>query len=353
VVRIGWASSRLGRSRWAPLGLVALALGGCALLPAASPSSSASAPAPPSSPAASAAGADSLLVEPQAGMGAIYQAIGSARSSVDLVMYELEDRQAETLLAGAEGRGVRVRVILDQAYARSQNQPAYAYLSGHGVAVRWSSTRVDITHQKTLVVDGRTAYVMTGNLTAQYYASTRDVIVVDADPADVAAIEQTFAADYAGVAASPSAGDDLVWSPGSTAALTSIIGSATHRLLVENEEMSDRDVVSALESAARRGVEVDVCMTDSSSWTTQFRELAEAGVRVRTYAPTAALYIHAKVMVADPGSADQVAFAGSENFSFTSLTANRELGVVLHSPSLVGQLATVLEQDFSGATPTT
>jgi cardiolipin synthase len=268
-------------------------------------------------------------------------------------MYELEDQPAENLLVDARRRGVAVRVILDQAYARNQNQAAYTYLSGHGVPVHWSSTRVDITHQKTLVTDARTAYIMTGNLTPQYYASTRDLIVEDTDPADVGAIEQVFAADYAGTAVTPPAADDLVWSPGSTGALSGIIGAAQHSLLVENEEMSDGDILSALETAARRGVDVEVCMTASPSWTADFRQLSQAGVRIRTYAATASLYIHAKVIVADPGSPAERLFVGSENFSHTSLTENRELGIVLTQPALVAQVASVLQQDFAGAAPTT
>jgi phosphatidylserine/phosphatidylglycerophosphate/cardiolipin synthase-like enzyme len=292
------------------------------------------------------------VVEPDAGMAPVYAAIQGADSSIDLVMYELEDQQAESLLVGAEGRGVSVRVILDQAYARSENQAAYAYLDGHGVAVHWSSTQVDITHQKTMVVDGRTAYIMTGNLTSQYYSSTRDFTVVDTDPADLDAITHTFDADFDGAATMPSPGDDLVWSPGAASPLLAVINGAATRLLVENEEMSDSAIVSALAAAARRGVGVEVCMTDSSSWSSEFATLAAAGVQIRTYAPNAPLYIHAKVILADPGSAGATVFIGSQNFSSTSLTENRELGVILHAPSVIAAIAPVLEQDLSGGTPT-
>ena len=49
-------------------------------------------------------------------MDAIYALLASARHSVDLTMYELEDTHAEQLLATDAARGVDVRVILNHAY---------------------------------------------------------------------------------------------------------------------------------------------------------------------------------------------------------------------------------------------
>ena len=308
------------------------------------------APTATSTPAGAAGTGDTLVVEPDQGLGAVYQAITGAQHSIDLVMYELEDSAAVSDLVQAERRGVAVRVILDQAYARSENQAAYSALLAGGVAVHWSSTQVDITHQKTLIVDAREALIMTGNLTSQYYSTTRDFVVADTDPVDVAAIGAVFDADFANAPVTPSAGDDLVWSPGSEPRLASVIEGASRRLLVENEEMSDPEIIAALEAAAGRGVDVEVCMTDSSSWSSEFAALVHAGVRVVTYAPDASLYIHAKVIVADPGSADERAFVGSENFSSTSLDRNRELGIVLDGPAIDGQLAAVVEGDISAAT---
>jgi hypothetical protein len=49
----------------------------------------------------------------------------------------------------------------------------------------------------------------------------------------------------------------LVWSPtNAQAAILAVIGAARYTLAVENEEMGDPVVTSALEAAARRGVDV-------------------------------------------------------------------------------------------------
>ena len=109
------------------------------------------------SPDATSTSALSLLVEPGAGAGALYALIGSARRSVDLTMYELEDARAEQLLCDDAARGVVVEVILNRAYTEAANDSAYSSLRAHGVHVHWASPRYAITHQKTLIVDGSSA----------------------------------------------------------------------------------------------------------------------------------------------------------------------------------------------------
>ncbi len=333
---------------------------GCAVNPpAASPvstptaSSTALTPTTPSTAVATAAPvALSLVLEPNQGMNAIYSLLTSARHTIDLTMYELEDTHAEQLLAADAARGVDVRVVLDRAYIGSANNAAYTYLLARGVHVRWASSLYDLTHQKTLTVDSAVSVIMSLNWTSRYYSDTRDVAVIDRTPADVAAVVATFNADFDGSRVTPGSGADLVWSPTTSQPdLLQLINGAHHLLLVENEEMDSTTITDALIAAARRGVDVEVCMTNSSSWSAAFHELTAAGVHVRVYSPSAALYIHAKVLVGDPGTSAQVAFAGSQNFSTASLRYNRELGILMHGSALVGQLSAMVQQDFNGAEP--
>jgi phosphatidylserine/phosphatidylglycerophosphate/cardiolipin synthase-like enzyme len=236
------------------------------------------------------------------------------------------------------------------------------------VAVRWSPSYFSLTHEKSLVVDGDRALIMTFNLVSKYYATGRDFGIVDDDASDVAAMERTFGDDWKGsdgdtgaVTDSSSAsvggndgnvGDDLVWSPGAEPMLLALISGATKSLYIYNEEMADMDVTKALIDAAGRGVAVYVDMTGAEEWKWEFAELATAGVHVRTYADTPdVLYIHAKVIVADGGSASACAFIGSENFSAASLGENRELGIVIQDQKIIAQLMKTFTIDWRGATP--
>ncbi len=295
-----------------------------------------------------------LVTEPAAGLGPIYSLILSARHTLDMTMYELRDPTAEADLVADARRGVEVRVVLDHNLAGSYNAAPYGYLGSHGVAVHWAPQSYDVTHQKTITVDGDVSAVMTLNLTSEYYSTTRDFVVVDRDPADVSAIEAVFNNDFAGRSSSAEpAGADLVWSPGADARVVSIIGSARHTLYVENEEMSEYTVVDALSAAARRGVDVKVVMTYQSSWRQNFDKLAAAGVHVSTYAPSARLYIHAKVIDVDPGYPDEQLDLGSQNFSWASLQYNRELGVDLGpaQANIINSVAATVGSDFAAATP--
>ena len=203
----------------------------------------------------------------------------------------------------------------------------------------------EIFHQKTITVDGAESAIMTGNLTPQYYATTRDFVVMDSQAADVAAIESAFATDWTGAApAAGSPGVDLVWSPGSEPQLAALISSATRTVVVENEEMDSTPIEDALEADARRGVDVTVVMTADAEWDAAFSQLESAGVHVVLYPDTSsALYIHAKVIDVDGAKA----FLGSENFSTSSLDDNRELGLITSSPGVLGPLNSTLSGDIS------
>jgi phosphatidylserine/phosphatidylglycerophosphate/cardiolipin synthase-like enzyme len=142
----------------------------------------------------------------------IYSFINSATTTLDMTMYELNDTTAINDLIAREQAGVKVRVILDNAN-QSTNQTAYNDLTAAGVGVVWSSTSFTYTHQKTITVNGNESLILSGNLTSEYYSTSRDYGVFDSDANDVAAIEATFNADYAHTSITPSDGDNLLWSP--------------------------------------------------------------------------------------------------------------------------------------------
>ena len=290
----------------------------------------------------------SLVTEPDQGMGPVYALMASPGRTLDMTMYELADAKAVAILEADAHRGVVVRVLLDSDYERAYNQPAFTSLSSNGVQVRWAPAGT-IFHQKTITVDDRTSAIMTLNLTSAYYPTSRDFAVTTSEAQDVAAIEQVFDEDWSG--SNPPAGGptgvDLVWSPGAEGPIVALIDSARSSLLVENEEMADPAVITALAGAAQRGVDVEVVMTDSSSWTGAFSQLVDAGVKVRTYPSDGPLYIHAKVVVADGGSM----FLGSQNFSVSSLDYNRELGIITGDPALIAAVSQTVSADFGGATP--
>jgi len=109
--------------------------------------------------------------------------------------------------------------------------------------VTWSSSDYRYTHQKTVIIDGTKAVIMTANLTSRYYATSRDFLVTDTERADVSAITAVFNADFAKKTVHPGPGNDLVWSPtDSQDQLIALINGATSSLRIYSEEMGDRTV---------------------------------------------------------------------------------------------------------------
>jgi phosphatidylserine/phosphatidylglycerophosphate/cardiolipin synthase-like enzyme len=296
-------------------------------------------------------GAPTLITEPTQGMTPVYDFIGSAKKSLDMTMYELTDTTVTGMLASAAAKGVTVRVILDQKLEGQANTAAYNALNAAKVQVHWANPTYAATHQKTITVDGKTSAVMSLNLDPEYYATTRDFAVITSDAKNVAAIEAVFDDDFTNSAVTPGLANGLVWSPtNAQSALIGILNDAKTSLIVENEEMSDSDVIDALSGAAARGVHVEIVMTASKSWDTAFTSLKATGVDIVTYARDAPLYIHAKIILSDYGKTGASVFIGSENFSNASLTENRELGIIVSDPTVLTAVNTTLTSDFKGGT---
>jgi phosphatidylserine/phosphatidylglycerophosphate/cardiolipin synthase-like enzyme len=301
----------------------------------------------PSSRGPGAAPARDLVAwsEPSTGPDPVEAFLAGASRTVDLNVYELDDPAIVRLLAARDAAGVRVRVLLDRSREAQRNRPAVTALAAAGVDVRWAPAQLGVDHAKYVCADGRGCLILTGNLVPDPGA-TRDFVVRDADPADVAAVTAAFRDDAGGRRVRPSAGSgDLVWSPGADGALLGVIDGARHTLVVENEEMASGEVRGALVGDAHRGVAVTVVMTCDASDRAVLRGLARAGVSVRCPSGPRSLFIHAKAMVADHATA----YVGSINFSRASMGYNRELGIVTTARSVVTTVAATMTADASVA----
>jgi HKD family nuclease len=305
----------------------------------------------------------------------LYTFINGAQKTIDMTMYEMQDTTFTADLIARCNAGVKVRVLFSSSVA-SSSSTAYNALNtaGSNCAAENSSTAFTNTHQKTITIDAATSTAQTAimslNLQSQYYSTTRDFAMIENDPADIAAIEATFAQDWAAgtpyggsqgasdFSYQPPAGDNLIWSPTTAqAAMLALINNAKSTILLENEEMSAPNIVSALEAACQNGVTVHIAMVNSStsspysSYATNFKALEAAGCGVRTYPDTqTGIYIHAKALIADYGLSTQKVYMGSINYSTASMTQNRELGMYITDAPSIATLYSVLSTDYAGAT---
>jgi phosphatidylserine/phosphatidylglycerophosphate/cardiolipin synthase-like enzyme len=280
----------------------------------------------------------------------IYNFIEQAASSLDMTMYELSDTTVENDLISLEASGVDVRVILDQA-EKSTNQAAYTKLEDGGVGVVWSSTAFTYTHQKTITINNDESLILSGNLTSTWYTTTRDYGVFDSDANDVNAIVAVFNDDYKHDSITPSDGDNLLWSPTTAQSrLLTLVESAKTSIDVEEEEFSDTTLINALVKDAEDGVTVRVVVEDPSDYSSEIKELDNAGAKVVGYPESAALYIHAKAIVVDYGLSDAKVEVGSMNWTSNSLGDNRELGIILSDTAAETVVENQFDADFAGGT---
>ena len=287
-----------------------------------------------------------LFVEPDAGNKPVMDAMNSSHESIWMEMYLLSDKGVIQALKDARSRGVNVRILLEEhPFGGSGSiKAALAELNASNISVKQSSPAFRLTHEKGVVIDQKTALIMTLNQAYSSFNNNREFGIIDTNPEDVSEVARVFEDDWNRT--SPNLTDSrLVWSPiNSRQRILSLIDSANHTLRIENEEMQDNQTEDHLIAAAAKGVDVEVVMslgqTGKDTNVPGLQKIEAGGVRVNLVKSP---YIHAKIIVVD----NSTAFVGSENFSPTSLDHNRELGILTQDPGVIGQLTTSFEKDWN------
>jgi phosphatidylserine/phosphatidylglycerophosphate/cardiolipin synthase-like enzyme len=308
-------------------------------------------PIPDGPPAASTA--IQIIVEPNGNKGSeLATAIAGAQHSVYMTMYELDSTPLVTALTNRASAGLDVQVILDGSTTnKSFNTPAFDQLMSAGAKPVWSNPVFTYTHEKTVIIDGTVAWIMTMNGNTTSPIDNREYLAIDTDPDDVAEATAIFKADHAMQSITPS-GALVVANANARSKLVQLIDSATTTLDVEGEEFSDthsNGIVDAVSQAARRGVVVHVIVANGNIDPTSVMDVTKAGGHVVMTGPTSGNgtaskpYIHAKAIVVDSTRG----YVGSENFTAGSLGYNRELGVIFDAPGELAKVKTAIDTDFA------
>lgn len=229
---------------------------------------------------------DRFFVEPDAGPGPVLTELRAARTSLDVVVYLLTNREAVDELIEAHERGVRVRVMVeeDPFGGGAGNGAALRRLSATGVEWKYGNPTFRYTHQKAIIADGRHALVMTANLTKSAFTRNREYIALLTSPEEVREIQAMFDADWDRRRYEPRAASLVVSDVNSRMKLLGLIREARESLDIEAEVMADREIRSALVSAHERGVRVRIVMSPPEREESSYEglsELARAGVGVR------------------------------------------------------------------------
>ena len=291
-----------------------------------------------------------LIVLPDDGAHAIIDPIHAARHSLNIRMFLFTDPTLLEAVIAARRRGVNVRVMLNPARrdGTSDNDFARDALLAAGVSVRDSSKAFAVTHQKSMVIDGRVGFIESLNWETRDLTETRDYAIETTGKAEVAEMVRCFDADWEERPFEPEAGSDLIWCPNNgRQRIADFIDGARKTLWLQNERYQDMVIIERLVRAANRGVRVRIMSRALHKLKRKklfegvsgLRIVHDVGAKVRALKH---LKLHGKIMIAD----NERAIVGSINLSPGSFDDRRELAIETTSEHVVKRLVETAHHDW-------
>lgn len=323
-----------------------------------------------------------ILRDGDAAFPAMLEEIAAARHSISLSSYLFGADQTGlafvTALQAAVRRGVQVRVLIDASTTLFARGGIFRALRNAGVpcarflpvVLHWPPVAFHLrNHRKLLVIDGCRGFTGGMNIVAAHWLGRRparpasDIQFRITGPV-VAHLQDAFADDWffatgevlegepwfpplepagtvlaRGIASGPDERiETLRWS------LLAATASARHSLRILTPYfVPDPTLISALNTARRRGVTVDVVLPQNGDvpfvqWASaaQWWQMLEHGCRIWLAPPP---FDHAKLFIVD----DAWSLIGSANWDARSLRLNFEFSVECYDEEFSGQLVTLFE----------
>lgn len=344
-----------------------------------------------------------LLQDGPATYQAMYAAIMAAQDHINMETYILDDdevgqRFAQALIAKQQ-QGVAVNLIRDSVGTLDTPAAFFKQLTDSGIQVlefnpinpllsrkEWSLNQRD--HRKLLIVDGRTAFLGGINISSVYSggsfsARSRAKSGSSSDPGPawrdtdvqlqgpvVAELQKLFLSTWEAQKGAPlpeknyfpppeRAGREVVRAIGSSpdepysliyATLLSAIASAETSVQITNAYFApDPQLLDALETAARRGVDVTLILpSQTDSWLVfhagrnYYDRLLQANVKIYE---RRGVILHSKTALID----GVWATVGSTNLDWRSFLHNHELNAVVLGTEFGQQVQTMFARDLAAS----
>ena len=297
----------------------------------------------------------SLIVLPDDSARPILDAINAAERSIRVKMFVFSDPELLKAIIAAHHRGVKVQVMLNPARrdGKEENHESRELLRKAGIEVIDSNPAFDLTHEKSMVIDEKTAFVKSLNWDTKNLTETRDYAVVTSHPHEVQEVLQCFEADWNRQAFTGAPESHLIWCSGNgRERIAHFIDEAKHSLWLQNERYQDPIIIERLVRANRRGVRVHVMARPPHKLKKEkliegvggLRIMDDVGIKVHKLKH---LKLHAKMLLAD----GLKAIVGSINLTPGSFDSRRELAIEVHDNEVVDRLHDVVHQDWENSRP--
>jgi len=297
----------------------------------------------------------SLIVMPDDTGKPLLDAISGAQQSIRIKIFLFSDPSLLAAVIAAHERGVKVRVMLNPARrgGEPENEATRKALEDAGVDVADSNPAIDITHEKSMVVDNATAFIQSLNWETKNLTLTRDYAVVTSHRHEVDEVIACFDADWERKPFDPGQDSHMIWcNINGRNRVAQFIDQATESLFLQNERYQDEVIIERLVRAAHRGVKLHILGRPAHTLKKGklvegiegLRILQDVGAKVHKLK---GLKLHGKMMLADGSRA----LIGSINLAPGSFDSRRELAIAVHDEAIVKRLHEIVHHDWSHSHP--
>ncbi len=275
-----------------------------------------------------------LIVQPDAGIVPVAQAIRTAKRSIDIAIFRFDRAEIEKALAAAVARGVRVSALI--AHTNSGGEPRLRKLEQRlleaGVTVTRTSDDLLRYHGKYMVVDD-VLHVFGFNFTKLDSDKSRSFGISTRDKRSVQEALKLFQADMTRQTYQPSRSNLVVSPETAREQLSAFLKGARKELAIYDAKVSDTAMVKIIRDRAAKGVRVRIIGSMKGR---------DEGIEARRLK---SIRVHVRAIIRDGTRA----FVGSQSLRKDELGSRREVGLLISNPTVTRRLMQVFEADWQEA----
>ena len=273
-----------------------------------------------------------LIIEPSEGVAPIITAIKNAKKSVEIVIFRFDYRAIEAALKAAVVKGVKVTALIantNRGGVKNLRELEMRFL-GAGIVVARTDDDLIRYHDKFVIIDGRTLYMLSFNFTRMDIDRSRGFGIVTKNTKLVQEAVKLFEADCTRCVYTPKLYAFVV-SPGNARkVLGTFLKRAKKQLLIFDPKISDKEMITILRGRAKAGVEIRIVGRIAS----RFDLAVKKPVSMR---------LHTRTIIRD----QHQAFVGSQSLRPEELDSRRELGLIVRDSKIIKKLIETFESDWA------
>jgi phosphatidylserine/phosphatidylglycerophosphate/cardiolipin synthase-like enzyme len=297
----------------------------------------------------------SLIILPDDTISPILDAIAEAKYSLRIKMFIFSEPVLIDAVTSASKRGVSVKVMLNPARSNGDelNDVTRIQLEEAGVEVKDTNPAFKVSHEKSMVVDDRIAFIQSLNWDPRHMRETRDYAIATTHTKEVEEIIDCFECDWVRKTFNPGDTAHLIWCRGNgRARIARFIDEAKHSLFLQNDRYQDLVIIERLVRAAHRGVKVHIMSRPPHTLKKDklvegvggLRVMNDVGIKIHNLHH---LVLHAKMLLAD----GERAIVGSINLTTGSFDERRELAIEFDDEKVMERLHHIAHEDWKNSYP--